>query len=121
MITFRKMSENDLEFFIGIRNECADFLDDDTRFTVDQCCEWFKANSPKFYILSYADEDVGYFRTSRWNIDENSVFIGCDIHKDHRGKGIAKKAYPEFMKLMLERFGFRTFILYVLEFNIQEH
>jgi RimJ/RimL family protein N-acetyltransferase len=119
MIRFREMCADDLEFFIAIRNECADFLDDNTRFTINQCREWFRKSKPKFYILTHNNNDVGYFRTSSWNEDESSVFIGCDIHRTYRGMGIAKLAYPKFMNFMLESFGFKTFILYVLEFNVR--
>ena len=34
MISFRKIKSCDLKFFIEIRNECADWLDDNTRFTL---------------------------------------------------------------------------------------
>ena len=117
MISFRKIKSGDLKFFIEIRNECADWLDDNTRFTLQECQEWFDSQNPRYYILEYSGKDVGYFRTSSWDFKNGSIFVGCDIHESFRGMGIAKLAYPKFMDYMTSQYGFEKYYLNVLEFN----
>ena len=40
-----------------------------------------------------------------------------DIHKDFRGKGLAKAAYAEFFSFLTEAYGIKTFKLNVLSKN----
>ena len=95
MIRIRKMEIKDLEFFLSIRNECKEFLHNPIEYTLEQSLKWFVKDNPKFYIIINEEINIGYFRTSNWKKD--SLYIGADIHKDYRGKGYAKEAYPLFM------------------------
>ena len=117
MISFRKMTLDDLKFFIDLRNECAEWLDDNTIFSLEECQNWYVKTLPKYYIVSNDDQDIGYFRTSSWDHENQVIWIGCDIHKDFRGMGFSKPAYKQFMDFMTCEYGFEIFNLNVLTIN----
>lgn len=106
---FRPLTENDLEWFLNIRNECRSYLHCDKEFTLEECRKWFKTDKPERYtVIVYEDQDIGYFRTIRKTAPyiDNCVLvivqIGADIHQDWRGKGLAYKAYREFFRRLKE-------------------
>jgi RimJ/RimL family protein N-acetyltransferase len=105
MVVFRKMIESDLPFFSEVRNNCAtEFLHDSRLFTLEQTLEWFQNTNPNYYIIEYDNNKIGYFRTSNHNVEESSIYIGCDIHIDYRGKGLAYESYLKFIPLLYEEF-----------------
>jgi RimJ/RimL family protein N-acetyltransferase len=117
---FRPMGIDDLVFFLEIRNDCCDFLEDNTRYHVDESREWFLREEPKFFMIENEGEIIGYFRTSNWNEEKHSVWVGADLHKAHRGKGLAKLAYDQFLKLLMKK-GYNIFYLSVLSHNRVAH
>lgn len=94
----RELKFEDLPFLVEVRNECREWLHDPSKFTLAECEQWFLDTSPKFFILEINDECIGYFRTSKWTKD--SVYIGLDIHKNHRGNGYAVPAYKMFINML---------------------
>jgi len=118
MIKFRDLCIDDLDFFISIRNECSnEFLHDSRIFTIEDSKKWFIDNKPKYYIISYNNNDIGYFRTSNYSEINKNIYIGCDLHKDWRGKGISYIAYLEFMSSLFERLDLHKISLEVLSTN----
>ena len=107
----RPLIKEDLPFLLEIRNECREYLHDSKIFTLEECINWFESTQPKFYILEYLGERIGYFRTSNWSKD--SVYIGLDIHKNYRGKGYAVTAY----KLFIDKLDKEIYYLKVLMKN----
>ena len=94
MVTLKKLTENDLEFLLEVRNNNSTRvnLENDNIFNLSECQEWFKKNKPNWFIILNSDNDkVGYLRT---NGDE----VGCDIHPNFRRNGFARKAYQEYLK-----------------------
>jgi len=114
MIKIRELVESDLEFLVEIRNECRNFLHNASEFSLEDCKEWFKNFSPKFYIIESDGTRIGYFRTSDWQQD--SCWIGGDLHKDFRGKGLMKSSYFELFE-HLRSLNVKTVFLSVLSFN----
>lgn len=120
MINLREMVESDLPFFSEVRNECAiEFLHDSRLFTLQQTLEWFQTTNPNYYIIEYNNEKIGYFRTSNYNPEENSIYIGCDIHVDYRGKGLAYESYLKFIPFIRKEVNVSTINLEVLSTNIR--
>ena len=115
---FRMMEYNDLEFFISIRNECSELLHDNSKFTIDDANKWYIENKPEFYIINYNNKDIGYFRTSNYSQEKKSIYIGCDLHKDFRGKKLAYNAYVNFIYKIFEKYDIDNIYLEVLENNI---
>ena len=113
---FRKMKISDLEFFLEIRNECADFLHNNNIFTLSDAITWFNENNPEFYIINYNNTDIGYFRTS--NHTNDNIYIGCDIHKNFRGKKLAYNAYIRFMNFIFSKYDVSKISLEVLSNNL---
>lgn len=93
MIKLRHLNINDLEFLLEIRNDNStlQFLENDSKFTLEESKSWFKNNQPKWFIIEINRSPVGYIRT---NGDE----IGCDIHPKYRRRGYAKMAYELYLK-----------------------
>lgn len=118
-VSLRHMTIDDIPFFIDIRNECCEFLHDNTQYAVEESRAWFQKNSPLFFVISYRNNDVGYFRTSEHSKENRSIFIGADIHKDYRNKGIASAAYPVFIEYLREIMNINILFLDVLETNFR--
>jgi len=112
---FRKMQESDLEFYLSVRNECSEFLHDNSKYVINDSIIWFNKTNPEFYIINYNGADIGYFRTSKLELE--SIYIGCDIHKDWRGKKLAYEAYIEFMDYIFEKYDLFKINLEVLSTN----
>lgn len=113
-----EMKESDLDFFLEVRNSCSEkFLHDSRKFSLDDAKKWYSEKSPLFYIIKYQGERIGYFRTSNLDLDNRSIYIGCDIHENFRGKGLAYKSYLLFIPLITKKFGLDAILLEVLSTN----
>ena len=112
---FTILKETELCWFLEIRNSCSDMLHDTRKFTLEECENWYYEDEPLYWKIEENDIPVGYFRTSKWSA--GSLYIGADIHQDFRGQGIATRAYPLFMKKLVEEFQIQTFLLEVKKVN----
>lgn len=119
MIIIRDLCFEDLDFFISIRNECAnDFLHDSRIFTIEDAKKWFANSNPKYYIINYNSTDIGYFRTSNYSEVNQNIYIGCDLHKEWRGKGLSYLAYLEFIPSLFQNLNLHKISLEVLSTNV---
>ncbi len=114
-LSFKELTEEDLPFLNALRNECAEeFLHDSRTFTVEQTEQWFKTLKIPYYLVYYGSEKAGYFRL---NLKEGSLYIGMDLIKELRGKGIGYEAYKLFLPFVFDKFGVEQVRLDVLETN----
>lgn len=111
------MTEKDLEFFNEVRNDVREYLHDNTEFTLEQTRRWFSEQSPLYYIAESDAKSIGYFRTSEYNQPLGTIFVGADLHKDHRGKKHAYPMYCLFLDFLREEMNINTFFLRVLKTN----
>lgn len=111
----RPFTFQDIPFFNNVRNECSEFLHDNTKYTLPESYTWFRKYGRTYYIYELNNESVGYFRTSNW--EKNSCYVGLDIHKDYRGKGYSIPAYYRFFKYLNYNYGIKTYKLEVLDSN----
>jgi len=111
------MVKTDLNFFLDIRNECSEFLHNNSKFTIEEATIWFEDTNPVYYIINYDDNDIGYFRMT--NLMEEEISIGCDLHKDWRGKKLAYYAYIKFMMNLFDEY--KSINLEVLDTNLVAH
>lgn len=107
----------DIPFYNSVRNECSEFLHDSSKYTLPDTYKWFKSYKSPFFIYEIDNQSVGYFRTSNW--EENSCFVGMDIHRDYRGKKLAQPAYKLFFDYLFNQYSIDIFFLEVLEKNIR--
>jgi RimJ/RimL family protein N-acetyltransferase len=114
VMEFTFITEKDLKFVNEVRNDCAPFLHDPRTFTLEETKEWFKTE-PQWWIIWHEGKRIGYFRTS--NYYRNFCFIGADLHKDYRGKGLGYQCYQEFMPILSSHYAVNRFLLEVLESN----
>ncbi len=118
MINIRKIVESDLPFFLEVRNDCAiEFLHDSRVFSIEEALSWFQTTNPNYYIIEYNNEKIGYFRTSNYNSEDSSIYIGCDIHMNYRGKKLAYESYLKFISLIRKELNIYTINLEVLSTN----
>jgi RimJ/RimL family protein N-acetyltransferase len=112
------MEYTDLESVINIRNDpdTYKFLHTPKTYTLEESQEWFKKTNPIWYMIVCDSVSVGYMRTSNWNYEDRSLWIGCDIDKQYRRRGIAFSAYTKFID-MLKNCHWNTVKLSVLKSN----
>jgi RimJ/RimL family protein N-acetyltransferase len=118
MIEFSKLTYDDLSFLNDVRNECCEiYLHDSDKFTLNQTIEWFNTMKPMFWIIKLDGVSVGYFRTSNYSFKNKNIYIGADLHKDFRDKGIAYDSYCKFIPFLFNEFNLHKISLEVLESN----
>ncbi len=117
MISFRELNRGDLSFLIEVRNDCRHMLHNDAEFSLAEANDWFDRERPLFYLITDDAAPIGYFRTSNWDQQARHVYVGCDLHKDYQGKGLAQKAYSIFLRFLFEELGINKVSLEVLEHN----
>jgi RimJ/RimL family protein N-acetyltransferase len=112
---FEEMKLDDLPKFLEIRNQSTEFLHNDTNFTLDNTIKWFKDEKPLFYTIKLGDKMIGYFRTS--NLENDSIYIGCDIDPSFRGYKLGQMVYNDFMPIIYDKFNLKNIKLEVLSTN----
>lgn len=118
MFNFRRLELDDLLFLCEVRNECSyEYLHNSNTFSLSEAIVWFENTNPIFYIIEYFDKKIGYFRTSNFNEESKSIYIGCDLHKDYRGKGLGYLSYLHFIPILFEELNVNTLNLEVLSTN----
>ena len=113
----RLMEKKDVPFLNTVRNECSKYLHDKSTHTLDEAYNWCEKEKRLYFIYEIDGRSIGYFRTSDWN--DNSCYIGMDIHKDYRGKKLAVKAYGEMMEHLVNNYNVTMFKLEVLGSNVR--
>lgn len=92
-MVIRKLEYSDLDFLLEIRNHntTRNYLENNSKFTIEECQKWFKTLKYPWYIIEVKGKRVGYIRTSL-----NTV--GIDIHMEERNKGYATEAYRLYLE-----------------------
>ncbi|MGQ0802750.1 MAG: GNAT family N-acetyltransferase [Actinomycetota bacterium] len=114
---FEPLAHEDLPFLIEVRNECRNSLHDNRVFTLAECETWFREESPDFHVIRYGGERIGYFRLSHHDPENASIYVGADLHKRFRGRGLARPAYEAFLPLVKDRHRVSIAQLEVLSHN----
>jgi len=118
MVCFRKMNCNDVPFLNEIRNECAElYLHDSRKFSLEDTYNWFSNLNPDYYIIMYNNNRIGYFRLSNYSIVNKNIYLGADLHKEWRGKGLAYEAYCKFIPFIFKTYDLNKITLEVLSNN----
>jgi len=118
MIEFYRLTTDDLSFLNEVRNECAvEYLHDSRIFTLEETIKWFNEVKPVFWIIRLNGEKIGYFRTSNYSLVDESIYVGADLHKDFRGKGLAYESYCKFLPFLFNEFALNKIMLEVLNTN----
>ena len=94
-LEFSRLREQDLPFFLAIRNRVKDELHDSREFTLVEAIEWLPKSTTQYWMICHDSHNVGYFRLLR--MSDSSWQIGADIHPDFQRQGLATKAYPAFI------------------------
>ena len=100
VITLRKMSIDDADFVLAIRNdeETRKYLHNSEVFNKKQFIKWFAENSPEWYIISSDGIEVGYIRSKWMDVKKTNLQVGIDIALEFRGKKIAFETYRHLEK-----------------------
>jgi RimJ/RimL family protein N-acetyltransferase len=114
----RPMKESDIKFVNSIRNGYSkEYLHDSRTFTDDECLEWFRKTNPSFHIISFDNEDIGYFRTSNYSKENNHICVGCDIDPKYVGKGYGFASYLVLFDYLFNEKNINKIYLEVLSTN----
>lgn len=100
-LSFSRLIEEDLPFFLEVRNQVRDKLHDSREFTLEEAKEWLPITPVQYWVISMDLLKVGYFRLTKLN--DSLWQIGADIHPDFQRKGIATKAYPIFISKIVRK------------------
>jgi RimJ/RimL family protein N-acetyltransferase len=118
MITFKLMTEDDLEFFNDLRNSCAkEFLHDSRQFTIVEARNWFRHTENMYYIIRFDNDRIGYFRLAKHSQINKNIYVGADLHEDWRGQGLSFVAYEAFIPFLFEKYQLHKISLEVLATN----
>lgn len=121
LIYLKKMTQTDLPEVLRIRNDVRtrSFLHTNKEFTLEECKEWFLKMNPSWYCIWSGPKNqiLGYIRTDRWDYENMTVQVGCDIAPEFRRKGYASEAYLHLL-CILKVAGFKKVYLQVLKENL---
>lgn len=73
--------------------------------------------SQRLVVFDRADTPVGLVRIDSIDRHNKSVCVGLDIHRDFRGKGLAKLVYAEVLRTWFVTEGFNRVWLTVASYN----
>lgn len=118
-ILIRESAIDDFDFFINLRNSCAQYLHDSRVFTGLSAYSWFEKNKSNYYIVEIDSERAGYFRTSNLDLINKKVCIGMDLAEKFRGIGVAQVLYKILLRYYFKTIGLNKVYLEVLATNIR--
>jgi RimJ/RimL family protein N-acetyltransferase len=110
------MTESDLAWFLGIRNQVSQMLHNPNQFTLEECIDWFKEIETTYWLIEFNDMRIGYFRTEK--ISDDKMLIGADIDPIFQGKGYGYLSYLEFLNQVVKPSGTKELELRVLKINV---
>ncbi len=120
----RKVQEADHEWLVELHNdpEVLKNITNPSPISLDDHLTWWGrvSNDPKQLRLIFEIDGVktGFTKFYDINLDNKNCILGADIHKDFRGKGLAKYMWA----LMLERcfldLGLHRVSLTTAEYNM---
>jgi RimJ/RimL family protein N-acetyltransferase/predicted Fe-S protein YdhL (DUF1289 family) len=116
-IELRPIQYSDAPVINKIRNQSAEYLHDDRKFTEENTLEWLRIHDPDWYAIVINEEMVGYFRLSNYSKENRNLYIGADIAEEHRGKGLGYRAYLIMMKKLFNERKLNKITLEVLSNN----
>ena len=92
---FKKITEEDLEFVVTLRNSNIEFLHNPIIFSTEDSKKWFSTTKPNWYICKLNNKNIGYFRTSLY--DGKSIYIGLDLKEEYRNNGLGTRLLKAFI------------------------
>ena len=98
----------------SVRDECLEYIHDSRSYTLEETIEWILFADSKYLTILQDNVVIGYFRLSY--VLNVGCFVGMDLAKEHRGRGIAVKVYTLVLN-QLVKYGIRQFYLRVLKSN----
>lgn len=98
-MTIREVEAKDLEWLLSLRNDesTRKWLGCSDKLSFEEQVRWYvgmKNDSHKNYMIIEVDSDpVGLIRKDEIDLNNASIRIGVDIHKNFRRNGYAYNAY----------------------------
>lgn len=120
-ITLRSVCVDDAEAINRIRNQSAEFLHDNTKFSIESTKKWMKDQVVDWHAIELDGKMIGYFRLSNWSMENRHIYIGADIEESHRGKGIGTVSYIMMMEKLFKERRLNKISLEVLSSNTRAY
>lgn len=121
-LALRDFAEDDLVWFLEVRNSVREFLHNPSQFSLLEAKAWFPANAKNYRIILNFGEPIGYFRIGKISHHDTKLpllEIGADLAITHQGKGLAFLAYKKFLPKFKREFRVRGFTLQVVPKNVR--
>lgn len=117
---FLPLEDEDLEWFLAVRNASRESLHDDREFGGASAREWFTTNKSSYLGIHTQDSLIGYFRLGDVEVRQGKrlQWIGADIDPRHRRNGHAFDSYRQLMDSTVRDGRADGFILRVLPANL---
>lgn len=120
MIKFRVIDENkDVILLKSIRDQHLKYLHNSNSFSIEDTKKWIATLPIPYYIVSYDNNDIGYFRLSEYSDMNNSLYIGMDLDDKYIGKNLAFRSYCSFIPYIFDVYNLNKIYLEVLSTNIR--
>jgi RimJ/RimL family protein N-acetyltransferase len=79
--------------------------------------KWILSLKIPYYIVKENENYIGYFRISNLSDTNKNVYIGMDLDKIYRGKGLAFDSYTKFIPFLFDLYSLNKISLEVLSTN----
>lgn len=126
-LSYRPLTQKDLEWARQLHNdpEVLVMLTDPRKVSEDQQKAWFKSLQKSLtserILVSMKDIPIGLIRIDQLDFVNNSVCLGLDIVKTHRGQGLAPGIYKTAMNVLFNSKDLRMHRVWLLvaEYNMR--
>lgn len=78
---------------------------------------WLVYNANSWTELIFTMNKIGLVRIDNFDTMNRNCYVGMDIHKDWRGKGLANRIYIQILDKLFQVYNMETIYLEVLEVN----
>jgi RimJ/RimL family protein N-acetyltransferase len=119
-IIFSTMEEQELSWFLNIRNQVRQFLHNSDEFTLEECRKWFAETENLYFVVHIKSGETyqkcGYFRV-RLLDTLGMAEIGMDLDPAFEGRNIAYSSYRKFGPFLRDNYKLYGFTLRVRSDN----
>lgn len=120
LVKLRPLEYKDLGEFLKIRNAVADMLHNNSRYSLNECREWFVTTSIEYFVVETdALGLLGYFRVNSQESHDKRIEIGLDLNPKYQGRKWSKSIYKCFVEEVLAPNEIEYVTLRVLKKNLK--
>lgn len=122
-LSIRPIREGDKDFLLLLRSDPDVWknLGDINMLTEEKQLQWIKKinleSGSKYFIILDGEASIGLIRADQIDYVNNSVRVGLDIERLHRGKGFGERSFGLLLKYCFDFLNMNRVWLCVIDFN----